>query len=300
MATSPRRLPPASRTHLNCVLVGRRRLSDSFVRITLEGESLRNFELAGADQWFRLFLPKPGQDIPAVMNTDTTLSAAQFILTPRARRPLMRSYTVTSFDHQAVRLEFDILCDGSHSGVGTQWAENANIGSTAIVLDEGRLYNPPQDSRWQILIGDSSAIPALGGIVKNTDPAVTTHVVILGDQGTQSHPMMSHWTDDPHTERGPKVSCVSLQGRSYPADHTAPNPRTVPYGSAEFTTSITTAIRAAIEPELDLDTPGYVYIAGEQSMVKSVRRLCVNDLNIPKSRITFTGYWRADKSADAL
>ncbi|ORC25076.1 hypothetical protein A7979_08650 [Rothia nasimurium] len=40
----------------------------------------------------------------------------------------------------------------------------------------------------------------------------------------------------------------------------------------------------------------YVFIAGESSLVKSLRRICVNEAGLPKGSISFMGYWKAGQA----
>ncbi|MDO5750189.1 MAG: siderophore-interacting protein [Rothia sp. (in: high G+C Gram-positive bacteria)] len=40
----------------------------------------------------------------------------------------------------------------------------------------------------------------------------------------------------------------------------------------------------------------YIFIAGEASLIKTLRRVCVNEAQVPKENISFMGYWREGKS----
>ena len=43
--------------------------------------------------------------------------------------------------------------------------------------------------------------------------------------------------------------------------------------------------------------PVYAFIAGESELCKGLRRYLVNDRNVPKSHVNFTGYWRQGRAA---
>ena len=40
----------------------------------------------------------------------------------------------------------------------------------------------------------------------------------------------------------------------------------------------------------------YIFIAGEASVVKALRRICVQDASIPKNDVSFMGYWKAGRT----
>ena len=40
----------------------------------------------------------------------------------------------------------------------------------------------------------------------------------------------------------------------------------------------------------------YIFIAGEASVVKTLRRICVQEASIPKNDVSFMGYWRAGRT----
>lgn len=64
----------------------------------------------------------------------------------------------------------------------------------------------------------------------------------------------------------------------------------------------TEAGETAEEPEVlwglaDQQSPQrYVFIAGEASTVKALRRICVNEALIPKNEVSFMGYWRVGRT----
>ncbi|SES04731.1 iron complex transport system ATP-binding protein [Propionibacterium cyclohexanicum] len=49
-------------------------------------------------------------------------------------------------------------------------------------------------------------------------------------------------------------------------------------------------------PDLASSGDFYAWIAGEASMVKTLRRLLVRDAGVDRRRVAFMGYWRAGKA----
>lgn len=261
--SAPRRKPEGA-TPLPVRLVRRARISPGFVRVTLAGPALADYEALGDDQWFRLFLPAEGGEIKTM--SMTVASALAYAVTPVARRPLIRNYTTWAYrPAQASQsgepeLDLDVFADGHHSGPGVDWLLDADEGAEAKLLDEGCLYLPPTDATTHLLVGDESALPAILGILRDATP---------------------DW-------RGDAIIEVANPDDRRDAD--------VPAGA-----TLTWVVREAGQPcgsaaadaaeKLDAPAEGYYYVAGPSAMVKRLRRHLVAR-GVPKPRIGFVGYWR--------
>ena len=46
----------------------------------------------------------------------------------------------------------------------------------------------------------------------------------------------------------------------------------------------------------DGDGDYYVFIAGESSVIKTLRRICVNDAGLDKANVSFMGYWKKGRA----
>ena len=44
------------------------------------------------------------------------------------------------------------------------------------------------------------------------------------------------------------------------------------------------------------DSDYYVFIAGESAVIKTLRRICVNDAGLDKGNISFMGYWKRGRA----
>lgn len=263
----PRRIKPDAAATIPVTLAARQRISPSFVRLTLTGEDLAGYQPLGADQWFRLFLPLEGADAPRTLPDTSVRSMATYTLTPPSRRPLIRNYTTAEFrpaDPAAGRtaeLDVDVYVDQNHTGPGLRWADEAPLGANAALLDEGRLYAPPQDSTVELLVGDESALPALAGILRDAPRPLTGLVVVeVGNEGD---------IRDLDGPTGVEIAWV-VRGDEAPGTLAAGEVR-----------------RRGVPDDLT-----YAYLAGPSSMVTGLRRHLVKDLGIAKDRVSFTGYWR--------
>ena len=289
---SVKRLKPDHATTIPVTLAARTQVSPSFLRLTVTGEGLDSYRPMGADQWFRLFLPTGGGGSaaagaagsagtahggggagggvgePRTLPDMSLRSIATYTLTRPSRRPLIRNYTTVDFrpaDPDAGRataeLDFDVYVDDSHEGPGLTWAREAQLGSAAALLDEGRLYAPPEDSTRELLVGDESALPALAGILSGAPESMTGLVVVeLGNTADIRDLPRPTGVEVMWTERGddePGVGALAeVRRRGAPADLT------------------------------------YAYLAGPSSMVTGLRRFLVRDCGVAKDLVSFTGYWR--------
>lgn len=265
---SAKRIKPDAAVTVPVTLAARRRLSPSFVRLTLTGEGLADYRFLGADQWFRLFLPHEGDAAPRTLPDMSVRSMAAYTLTPPSRRPLIRNYTTAEFrpadpaTGTAAELDVDVYVDDKHSGPGLRWACDAPLGSMVALLDEGRLYSPPSDSTVELLVGDESALPALAGILRDAPRTLTGLVVVeVGNEG------------DIRDLDGPTGVETAWVVRD---------------GEAPGTLAVEEVRRRRGVP----DALTYAYLAGPSTMVTGLRRHLVKDLGISKDRVSFTGYWR--------
>ncbi|WP_338892188.1 siderophore-interacting protein [Rhodococcus sovatensis] len=255
-------------------VTGNVQLSPSFRRVSMGGEGLADLDYVGFDQTVRLFFPRDGQTqlrMPTVSN-DAWLG--QFLLQPKSRRPWVRNYTIRRFRPGDSEIDVDFVRHGdanhaSVAGPASEWAEHAQPGDPVGIFDEGYTYLPPSDARWHLLAGEESAVPAILSILEcvpdDLHAEVFLEVPLASDIPEKVYAPKSaqiHWTirDDPSEVPGTK-----LLGKMKDA--------TLPRGRF------------------------YTWVAGEHKLPTGLRRHLVNERGIPKSDITFGGYWRDGKSS---
>lgn len=266
-------------------VLGSDRLSPSFIRVTLGGESLSNFRFMGYDHWFRLFLPQPGQDEPRIPSATSMLWYAQYLAFSKDTKPVVRNYTISQYrapgqgkHGDGAELDVDFVVHGSGagetshsgeaSGPASTWALRAAPGDRVAILDEGRIYSFERQSTWQLLVGDESAAPAVLGIVRSApeDARVKAFIEVPTEADIQKQ----------DTHAGVEIEWI-----------VRPDPLAKP-GEA--------ALAAVQKAELPDGDP-FVYVAGEQALAAGLRKYLVNERSVPKSQICFTGYWKFGKAA---
>lgn len=242
------------------------RLSPHFVRVSFGGAAMMGFAHAGYDHWFRLFLPRPGEDKPSLPQFDDDAGLRTWYnSTPESERPIIRNYTVRRFCRDTQRLDVDFVVHGD-TGPASIWAQGVAVGDIVGIYDQGAMFQPLPDTQRYLLIGDETGLPAIAGTLESLADGPVSHtfleIPLAGDrQEVRSSPGSTvQWHFREEAPAAGESSLVEL-------------------------------VRAA---ELPVGDRIQALVVGESSMVRAVRRHLVDDRGIGKDRITFCGYWRKD------
>ncbi|QFU93558.1 Vibriobactin utilization protein ViuB [Amycolatopsis sp. YIM 10] len=250
-----------------------RRLTPHLARISFDVAA--EVDDVGPDQYVKLFFPAPGQERPVLpppleggSEDNAVLSWYRvYLAMPDAERPPMRTYTIRAIRPGEVDVDF-VLHD---AGPGSTWAEHAAVGDELIFLTPPHaLYSVPEDTEWQLLVGDESTVPAVGAIVEGLpeNAVLRAFVEIAGPEEEQAFDTAAKDVEITWVHRGSR-----------------------PHGEA-----VLDAVRTASLP----DGKAYAWLSGEASLVKYARRHLVRERGVDKRSITFTGYWRQGKSEEEV
>jgi NADPH-dependent ferric siderophore reductase len=256
---------PAQRKMIRASVVRRVQTTKNFVTLTIGGPELDTFVPAGFDQCVRLFFRRDGQTgltMPAVSNNAWI---AQFFLTRPSARPWVRNYTVRAFRSDAQEMDIEFALHGDTSPASA-FAMRAEPGDPVGIFDEGVGYWPTTDE--QLLVADESAVPAVLAILDHAPDDLRADVYLEVPDSADIRPLDS--------KPGVKLHWLARDGSSE-----------VP-GLLALTT-----VKTADLPE----GPLYTWVAGESGLVTGLRRHLVQDRRIPKSDVTFLGYWRHGKAS---
>ncbi|PUB24541.1 NADPH-dependent ferric siderophore reductase [Promicromonospora sp. AC04] len=259
-----------------------KRITPNMMRVTLGGDELARFTATGYDQWFRLFLPRAGQDMLRLPTRASGLWYAEYLTTPKARRPWVRNYTVRAARPDLNELDIDFVLhesgdeasdDSAHAaGPGAGFAQAAEQGVRVGLLDQGVTYNPRHAHDWTLLVADESGLPAVAGICESLpDDARGIAVVEVPTAGDRQ---------EFRTPSGVELRWVV---RSDADPHAVPGQAAL----AELS-------------GLDLarhDGAVYAFAIGESSLATGARRHLVGERGVPKAHVDFVGYWRHGKAS---
>src|SRR5689334_13605279 len=108
--------------------------------------------VARPDDWLMLFFGEPGD---------------------HSQR---RNYTVRAVRPELEELDIDFaLHDG---GLAATWARTARPGAQLVWSAADGGYELPADAEWQLIVGDLTAMPAIGRMLEQLRPGVQTTVVL--------------------------------------------------------------------------------------------------------------------------
>ena len=131
-------------------------LTPHMVRVTFHGPDLADFPSVGFDDHIKLILPR--------MENGTAVFPA---FSPEGRpttqggEPVsMRDYTPRRFDRAALTLDIDFAIH--EAGPATAWALQAQPGQEMMIGGPKGSFVVPDDFDWYLLMGDETALPAIG------------------------------------------------------------------------------------------------------------------------------------------
>ncbi|UGT54861.1 siderophore-interacting protein [Nocardia asteroides] len=249
------------------------RLTPRMVRVTFDCADAAALADAGPDQYTKVFFPLPGQTRPVVpppieVEGGVMSWYQRYLAMPDEVRPPMRTYTVRAQRPELGELDIDFALHPDHAGPASDWASTAAPGDEiGLLCPPHALYCPPPDPGWQLLVGDETAIPAIGAIVERlaTGAVLRAYIEVAGPDDEQRF----------ETRGDVRIDWVHRGAR--------------PHGAA-----VVDAVCAATLP----GGAPYAWISGEANLVKLVRRELVRERGVDKRAITFTGYWRQGRTEE--
>ncbi|WP_405069793.1 siderophore-interacting protein [Kribbella sp. NBC_01510] len=244
-------------------------LSPHLRRVTFVAPRIAEAVTAGPDQRIKVLLAPP--DGSAIKLPSGPEWYPQWCAQPVEERFIMRTYTVRALRPEVAELDVEFVLHGVN-GPASAWVSEARPGdqvglilpfavdttSTKGLLHSGVDYVPPATSVRRVLVADETALPALAGILEQLPAAVHATVFVEVPDARDIRPLPTSGSAD--------VTWITPAGDM----------------------SLLEALKCADLP-YDAD---YAWVAGESSMIKSVRRHLVDAVGMPKAAISFQGYWK--------
>jgi NADPH-dependent ferric siderophore reductase len=286
-------------------VAGVRRLSPSFVRVTLTGDDLDEIADNGFDQRVKLLLPAPDGGFAHLGSGASWY--ADWRRLPDAHRPPIRTYTVRAVRPESRELDLDMVLHGD-TGPASRFAAGAAPGDRAMLLGpnsrfEGRHggleFRPPAGHVGPTLLaGDETAVPALLSILSALpDDAYGEAVLEVPDAGDIA---------DASAPCGVRVTWL-VRGEHESGLPDAVRGAVARLGPVGGPTAVPVAPEpeppAAVDEEPLWDVPEdsaaaglYAWLAGESSVITGLRRYLVRDLGVDRRGVAFMGYWRRGRA----
>ncbi|MEU8529681.1 MULTISPECIES: siderophore-interacting protein [Streptomyces] len=260
MAEQPARKAPKAH---EARVVRTERITPHMVRIVLGGEGLAEFELGEhTDHYIKLLFGADGVTYPEPFDMDRI--RAEF---PREQWPTTRTYTVRAWDPEHRELTVDFVVHGDE-GLAGPWAARATEGETVRFLGPGGGYAPDTAADWHLLAGDESALPAIAASLERLPAGARVHAFVEVADAAEEQKLA--------TADGVAVTWLHRGAR--------------PVGEA-----LVEAVRDLRFPPGDV----HVFVHGEAAAVKELRRHLRLDREVPRERLSISGYWRLGKTDEA-
>ena len=222
-------------------------LTPKMLRIGFTSPDLSDFVSASADDHIKLFF-----------SSDDAAT--------EEGRPCMRDFTPRSFDIAAGTLVIDFALHDA--GPATQWAAVAKVGDTLEIGGPRGSAIIPDDFDWYLLIGDETALPAIGRRIEELRPGVSvaTAIVVAGPDEKQTFQTKADWT---------ALWAIRQEGEDDAA-----------------------ALRKVLDGYALPAGEGHVWIAAEGNVARALRTYVTEQRGHPREWIKAAGYW-SQGQADA-
>ncbi|MFC0409871.1 siderophore-interacting protein [Roseomonas elaeocarpi] len=226
-------------------------------RITLRGEALEGFRSDSFNDHVKLFFPAPGEREPVV----PTPSPNGPVFPEGQPRPVARDYTPRRFDAAAGELVLDFALHDN--GPATEWASRARPGDRLGVGGPRGSFVIPADYDWHLLIGDETALPAIGRRLEEL-PANARAIVLA------------------------EVASAAEEQRFRSLARTEIHWIHRGEAAAGSSTGMEEALAAFTLP----DGEGFAWVACESEVARRLRAILLEQHALPKGRVKAAGYWK--------
>ncbi|MET8678701.1 siderophore-interacting protein [Streptomyces sp. NPDC004647] len=267
MADRPvRRKPKLNRAEV----VRTQRLTPHMVRVVLGGSGLDGFDAGEhTDHYIKLLFPVEGVAYPEPFDIEAVRRDM-----PRDQWPRTRTYTVRSWDPQARELAVDFVIHGD-AGVAGPWAARVRPGEEVLFLGPGGDYAPDPAADWHLLAGDESALPAIAAALER----------LCGQ------------APEPRAANATVRAFVEVAAPEEEQELAVPAGAEIVWlhrGAAPAGTALVPALRSLDFPEGDVQA----FVHGEAGFAKELRRHLRIEREVPRERLSISGYWRSGHDED--
>lgn len=194
-----------------------------------------------------------GPDL-ADFRSDSFDDHVKFIVTQTGGEPARRDYTPRRYDTRQQTLTIEFALHGR--GEASDWARQAAVGQTVTIGGPRGSMIVPLDYDWHLLIGDNSALPAIHRRLEELPADVSVRVFVLLDDAADRRELRSRATLEVLWFDTPEA--------------------------------LTTAVQAMTLPQGE----GFIWCAGEASLMARLRTLLLEAKGHPKEAMKVAAYWK--------
>jgi NADPH-dependent ferric siderophore reductase len=232
------------------------RITPHMIRVVIGGAELAGFGVGEyTDHYVKLLFPAPGVVYPRPFD----LEAVRRDL-PREHWPRLRTYTVRSWDPDALELAIDFVYHGD-VGIAGPWAARVRPGDEVMFLGPGGAYAPRAEADWHLLAGDESALPAIAAALERLPAGAPARVFVEVTGPQEEQPLK--------TAADAEIVWLHRYDRRV-GDLLVPAVRELEFPPGEV----------------------HAFVHGEAGFVRDLRRYLRIERGLSLDRLSISGYWR--------
>ncbi|MBB4930622.1 NADPH-dependent ferric siderophore reductase [Lipingzhangella halophila] len=239
-------------------------VSEGYLRVAVTSDELVAYRDVRPADAFKLLLPPQGQgsvDFPERGEDGIPYWPEG------TRQPVLRAFTVRRFEPALLRVEFDVA---RHDGLTLRWLANAAAGDVIGLAGMRREFHAGTGVDHHVIIGDSSALPAVSAIVESLSPDVPASVYLAVD----------HDSDRALLPDRPHVTTFWVAGGS-PVGHDS-------------------ALERTVRRNWQGRGRTQVWLAAEASVMRSLRRLVLDEHGVSRDDLHSAAYWKTGLDSTQL
>jgi NADPH-dependent ferric siderophore reductase len=254
---------PAPRNRRAKLAIVRRteRITPHMIRVVLSCDEF--VDNGTADHYVKLLFLQPGVEYPDPLDMGVVREQL-----PSEHWPTMRTYTVRSWDEASHELTIDFVHHGDE-GLAGPWAAAAQPGDKLWFNGPGGAYLPGEEAAWHLLVGDESALPAIGAAIELLPAGAHAKVFVEVEDATEEQKFSGSG----------EVELTYLHRAG---------------ATGERGDGLVAAVEALEFPPGDVQ----VFVHGEAGFVLRLRRHLFGERGLARDRVSLSGYWRLGKNED--
>lgn len=230
------------------------KLTPRMVRVTFHGPDLGDFISASFDDHMKLFFPEDGQPV----QPENTPDGPRF---PNGMaRPPARDYTPRRYRPADSELDIDFVLHGE--GPAATWVTEASVGDRLVVAGPRGSFVIPQGFDWHLMVGDETALPAIGRRLEELPKGTKVYVIALVEDSAEEQTFSSQ----------ADVNITWLHRN----------------GTQTQSQPLVEAVRSFTLP----DGEGYIWGGGEASQMRAISQYLLEEKGVDKSRVRVSNYWK--------
>ena len=257
--TSP--APRRNRVCKRAVVRRTERITPHMIRVVFTSDDF--VDNGSSDHYVKLLFGQAGVEYPEPLDMGVVRETY-----PSEQWPTMRTYTVRSWDDDSKELTIDFVYHGDE-GVAGPWAAVAKPGDVLWFNGPGGGYAPDAAADWHLLVGDESALPAIGAAVEQLAPGARATVLVEVEDESEEQKFSTAGDLDltwfhragTGTDRGDRLA-AAVESLEFPP------------GDAQ------------------------IFVHGEAGFVFRIRKNLFTDRGLSRDRVSLSGYWRLGKNED--